>query len=317
MDVKRLEELRRDVEALPAGKGRRYPDDFRDDIVHVVRAHQYEGYDHRELANKLALPSLTLRRWLTMASVSAAREDVFVPVEVIEPAQERALRVVTPEGFVVEGLELDEPDRTCPSCGERLEPMAVQYESSEMVDVVLVSYKLVDVKRQTYTRRCGGCVDTASGPERAIEGGRYSLAFAVEVAIDKYVDHLPLSRQARIMKRHGLKLSSQTLWDQKWARSQVLRPCYDALYQHALRAPVLGLDQTGWKRLNNKKAKPYQMWCLSTPDITGSATTSRPRRGMHCSATTRASSCAMRCPRTVPKAATSQGRRSPAAGPTC
>jgi transposase len=93
------------------------------------------------------------------------------------------------------------------------------------------------------------------------------LAFAVKVAIDKYVDHLPMSRQARIMKRHGLELASQTLWDQLWALSQLLRPCYDALYQQALSAPVLGLDQTGWKRLNKKKAKPYQMWCLTTPDV--------------------------------------------------
>ena len=49
----------------------------------------------------------------------------------------------------------------------------------------------------------------------------------MKVAIDKYVDHLPLSRQARIMKRHGLQLTSQTLWDQLWALSQLLRPCYD------------------------------------------------------------------------------------------
>ena len=96
------------MEALPAGRGRRYPDDLRDDIVDVVRAHQYEGYDHRELAKKLSLPSVTLRRWLKMASVVAARDEVFVPVEVIEPARERAFRVVTPEGFVVEGLELDD-----------------------------------------------------------------------------------------------------------------------------------------------------------------------------------------------------------------
>jgi len=36
-------------------------------------------------------------------------------------------------------FELDEPDRTCPACGERLEPMAGQFESSEMVDFVEIS----------------------------------------------------------------------------------------------------------------------------------------------------------------------------------
>jgi transposase len=164
-------------------------------------------------------------------------------------------------------FELDEPDRACPSCGGRLEPLKGQFESSEMVDVLQVSYKLVEVKRQKYTCRCGGHVDTALGPQRAIEGGRYSLAFAVKVAIDKYVDHLPMARQTRIMKRHGLELTTQTLWDQLWALSRLLRPCYDGLYEQALAAPVLGLDQTGWKRLNKKNAKPWQIWCLTTPNV--------------------------------------------------
>jgi hypothetical protein len=35
--------------------------------------------------------------------------------------------------------------------------------------------------------KCGGCVETAPGPERATTGGRYSLDFALKVAIDKYL----------------------------------------------------------------------------------------------------------------------------------
>jgi hypothetical protein len=38
----------------------------------------------------------------------------------------------------------------------------------------------------------------------AIEGGRYSLDFAIQVAIDKYLDRIPLARQERILRRHGL-----------------------------------------------------------------------------------------------------------------
>ena len=66
-------------------------------------------------------------------------------------------------------LELDEPDRTCPACGDRLEPMAGQFESSDMVDFVEISYRLVRAKQQKYVCRCGGCVETAPGPERAIQ----------------------------------------------------------------------------------------------------------------------------------------------------
>ena len=45
---------------------------------------------------------------------------------------------------------------------------------------------------------------TAPGPARAVEGGRYSLRFAIKIAFDKYVAHLPLERQVRLMAHHGL-----------------------------------------------------------------------------------------------------------------
>jgi len=64
-----------------------------------------------------------------------------------------------------------------------------------MVDVIDVSYRLVQVKQQKYVCRCGGCIETALGPERAIPGSRYSLAFAVKVVLDKWLDHIPLERR--------------------------------------------------------------------------------------------------------------------------
>jgi transposase len=164
-------------------------------------------------------------------------------------------------------FELDEADRSCPACGNRLAPLEGQFETSEMVDVVEVRYRVVDVKRQKYACRCGGCVETAPGPERAVDGGRYSLGFAAKVAVDKHCDHLPLARQAKIMQRHGLQVTSQTLWDQQWAIAGLLRPNYDALYNLLMAQPVIGLDQTGWPRLEDKGGKPWQMWCLTAPGV--------------------------------------------------
>ena len=164
-------------------------------------------------------------------------------------------------------FELDEADLTCPSCGGTLEALERQFEHSEMVDVIEVRYRVMHVQRQKYVCKCGGHVDTAPGPERVVPGGRYSLRFGVKVVVDKYVDHLPLARQSRILKRHGLRISSQTLWDQVWAISQQLRPCYDELYANVLADPVIGLDQTSWKRLEQRKARPWQMWCLTSPTV--------------------------------------------------
>jgi hypothetical protein len=111
-------------------------------------------------------------------------------------------------------------------------------------------------------------VETAPGPERASEGGRYSLAFAAKIATDKYLDHLPLARQVRILQRHGLEVTSQTLWDQLWSLSERLAPLDQALYERVMAEPVIGLDQTGWPRLGaGRKARPWQMWCLTSPGV--------------------------------------------------
>ena len=66
-------------------------------------------------------------------------------------------------------------------------------------------------------------------PERAVDGGRYSLRFAVKVAFDKYVNHLPRERQVRGMSHYGLDVTSQTLWDQCSAVTELLTPTYDGI----------------------------------------------------------------------------------------
>jgi transposase len=164
-------------------------------------------------------------------------------------------------------FELDDADRMCPSCGGELAPMKGQFESSEMIDVVEVSYRVVQVKQQKYTCKCGGCIETAPGPERAIPGGRYSLDFAVKVAVDKYLDHIPLARQERILRRHGLVITTQALWDQLQAVGRRLESASRALLARVLAEPVVGLDQTGWPRLDGKGETPWQMWCLTAPGV--------------------------------------------------
>ncbi len=169
-------------------------------------------------------------------------------------------------------FELDEADMTCPACGGCLHALEGQHESSEMVHAIAVEYRLLDVQRQKYVCDCGGHVATAPGPDRAIAGGRYSLDFAIKVVVDKYYDHIPLSRQQRIMKRHGLTVVATTLWDQTLAMARELKATYEALKARALSYPVIGLDQTGWPRLSKRKKrgeknKKWQMWCLSAPDV--------------------------------------------------
>jgi transposase len=175
---------------------------------------------------------------------------------------------VQPELAVTERVHvLDEADHVCPSCGGHLEEMAGQTEDAEEVDVLERQFVLVRHKRQKYRCGCGGCVETAPGPEKLIPGGRYSIDFASSVAIAKYSDHLPLERQVRIMKRQGLVVDSQTLWDQINALARHLQPVHDALRAHVLSQPCIGADETFWRLMEgNGDNKRWQTWAVVAPN---------------------------------------------------
>jgi transposase len=219
--------------------------------------------NEKELQEKLALVEQLTRE---AAKVKKTLDDLAPPAKKAKKSREEFGNTEQPSLPMVEQIfELDAADKTCPSCGGELRPMKEQFETSEMIDVVEVVYRVVKVKQQKYACTCGSCVETALGPERATPGGRYSLDFAVKVAIDKYLDHIPLARQERILKRHGLVVTSQTLWDQLNVLGRRLESASRALLARLLAEPVVGLDQTGWPRLDGTGETPWQMWCLTAP----------------------------------------------------
>ena len=167
---------------------------------------------------------------------------------------------------------LDEADRQCcPKCGQPLAEMAGQFGDAEEITVVERRFVVVRHRRQKYRCRCNGHVETAATPPRLgaredARGHRYSVEFAVEVATQKYLDHLPLERQVRIMRREGLETDSQTLWDQLNALALVLAPSHVALAQHVLSAEWLGADETWWRVMVQPKAKRWWAWTLARED---------------------------------------------------
>jgi transposase len=161
---------------------------------------------------------------------------------------------------------LDAPDRICPQCGGELCEMTGQYEESEEVDVVERTFRIVRHQRQKYTCRCGACIDTALGPPKLMTGGRYSVDFAVAVAVAKYCDHMPLARQVRQMARLGLATDTQTLWDQLHALYRHLGPTAEALHALVLASPVIAADETRWPLLGEPGASKWHAWSVTSPE---------------------------------------------------
>lgn len=163
--------------------------------------------------------------------------------------------------------ELDEADKKCTACGGDLTEWDGQSEDSNEVGRIERRFVMTLHRRKKYRCACGGCVETAPGPLKLTKGGRYSIDFAIGVAIDKYLNHMPLERQVRDMARLGLHVDSQTLWDQLNALASKLSALHMQLQNAVLAQKVIGADETHWKLLNEssksgKSSKRWQVWAI-------------------------------------------------------
>jgi len=166
--------------------------------------------------------------------------------------------------------ELCDADKVCPKCALPLSAWPNQFEESEEVEVVTRSFVIKKHQRQKYLCACG-CIETALGPKKLFAGARYSIDFAIEVAVQKYLDHLPLERQARIMRREGLDVDSQTLWDQCERLARWLKPAMPKLHAYALEHGVLGADETTWWLMRGRgegrgASERWWLWTVVCPN---------------------------------------------------
>jgi transposase len=262
-DVERLRQAALLLEAENARLHRR--------LVELTRAlAEARGEDRAQLA--LELQHLTeqlaarTRTLFGRSSERRPRETAAGEAAAPAPARGHGPRAQATLPLVEVTHTLDAADQLCPQCGGDLQPWTGQTEDAEEIDVVERSFRVVRHRRQKYRCRCGTCIDTALGPPKLIPGGRYSVDFAVAVATAKYLDHLPLARQVRQMARQGLRIDTQTLWDQLAALAHHLEPTYTALGRYVREAPVIGADETTWTLMEPGRSKTWWVWALSRPD---------------------------------------------------
>jgi len=86
------------------------------------------------------------------------------------------------------------------------------------------------------------------------------------VATAKYVDHLPLDRQQRMMKRSGLVVDTQTLWDQLDALAGHLEPIGRSFHRRVLEPQLVQADETWWRLMTGRPPKRWWAWCLASED---------------------------------------------------
>jgi len=167
----------------------------------------------------------------------------------------------------VKTYEIDDAeDSACSDCGKPLQPKPGLTQESEMITVTGVEFKLEKVTQLIYGCDCPDKLVTAPGPDRVIPGGRYSLDFAVFVAAQKYLDHMPLARQQRMMGRKGLDITRSTLFDQIDALAGLLEPTWQALHEYTLGADWVHCDETRWMMLDGPGSTKWWTWCVASDD---------------------------------------------------
>lgn len=175
-------------------------------------------------------------------------------------AREQELLEIVPVPHV-----LPDDARLCTSCGQPLIEWTGQHEESEEVDVIERRFVVKKHRRQKYRCRCGAAPVVAPGPVKLPGGGRYSLDFAISVAVAKFLDHLPWERQTRMMGRQGLHITSGTLWEQMERLARVLARTALAIGLYVKAAEVVHVDESKWQMLK-RDAKLHWIWTFACHD---------------------------------------------------
>jgi len=139
--------------------------------------------------------------------------------------------------------ELTEAERRCPECGhDRCE---IGVETTEQYDYKPAEVFVISHQQVKYACSCcEGHVAAAAKPPQPIDRGLPGPGLLAHVAVDKYLDHIPLHRTQQRLLRLGADLPRSTMSDWMAAGAGVLHPLWQVLKRHVLLSKVLHTDDT-------------------------------------------------------------------------
>ena len=163
--------------------------------------------------------------------------------------------------------ELPEAERVCPQDGAALREIGV--EVSEQLDIVPQQVRVIRHERVKYACPCcDGGLRLAAKPAQVIPKGLFTEAALAWVITSKYLDGLPLYRQAALLGRFGGSDTSRNTLAASVVRvGQAVQPIVNLLRDALLDSPVVHGDETVVQVLKEPgraaQAKSY-MWVQMT-----------------------------------------------------
>lgn len=151
-------------------------------------------------------------------------------------------------------VDVPESGRQC-GCGT---PMVRMGEDvSERLDIIPMKVRVIRTVRPRY-----GCPKgehtpvTASAVPSVLPHSQFSAGLLAMLLVVKYADGLPLSRFAKVMKRHGVDVPRQSLARAVIGTSKALQPLYNLAQDALLDSAVIHMDETPVQVLKEPDRKP-------------------------------------------------------------
>ena len=201
----------------------------------------------------------------------SGQPDLFVHTEVlpipspelitISYQRQRKGRPALPKDLPRERLEYDLSDAekaefdTLERIGE---------EVSETLEYTPAKLLVIEHVRAKYACRKDGesTIRTAFAQPSPLPKSNAGAGLLAQILVATFADHLPLNRQERIFKRHGVDLPRSTLCEWKLSAGELLAVLRAPLIAHTLAAPRLHSDDTTMPLLEagRGRTKTARMW---------------------------------------------------------
>lgn len=147
--------------------------------------------------------------------------------------------------------DLAEADKHCADCGQDLRHIGE--EVSERYEYIPAQMLVVEDACQKYA--CSCTVRTAVKPAAPIEKSTASASLLAHVIVSKVADHLPVHRQAKMLRRFGVDIADQTICGWMRQSAELLDRLYARLKGFVFESKVVGTDDTPVKVLD--RALPH------------------------------------------------------------
>src|ERR1700716_1100386 len=245
----------------------REQNDRRHHLLRQLRRAQFgrrsERLDHEQM--QLALEDIE-----TTIAEQDAQEDKKDTAETPADAQRKkrcANRGSLPAHLPRIHVTLAPEIAACPCCQGVMH--VIGEDTAERLDVIPAQYRVIVTHRPQYAcRTCEQGVVQAPAPERLIKGGLPTEAMVASVLVAKYAWHLPLYRQAQMLRSQGITIERATLAFWVGYAAAELKPLYLRLRELILVSAKIAVDETVAPVLDpgRGRTKKGYFWAIARDD---------------------------------------------------